>query len=306
MRRLQPMVSAVLVTLAGALVFVGAAPLPAEARGGAPAQPAPVAHPNLGAQLFDQCIQWVSMNGRGITQTSDFYIDLIAELDLDTSSHKGPMRIWWQAPDKYRQELTDSRRTTTKILNGDRMWIVQPNGRAHRMHGTANGAGAIRQLKDDRERLGDLAQFMTLQSLKGPGVRFTFVGQTVGNGTYKGNWLKVTRTATGGATIHFWLAYTKDQRGQYRATWPGVVRIDGDPARKLPTEDYILRNWVAPRAGAPRPFRYPTRIEAYSIERGRSLRFLLATVRDIKMNSGIDASRFMPPRRNTGRTKGGR
>ena len=281
-----------------ALVCVGADPVPADARGGS-AQPPPVAvNPAMGQALFDQCVQWVSMNGTGITQTSDFYIDLIAEMDLDSSSHRGPMRIWWQAPDKYRQELTSNRRTTTKILNGDRMWIVQPNGRANRMHGTAAGVGAIRQLKDDRERLGDLAQFMTLRSLKGPGVRFTFVGQTRGSGTYAGNWLKVTRTATGGATIHFWLAYTRDQSGQFRATYPGIVRIDGDPARNLPTEDYILRNWVAPRRGSPRTLRYPSQIEAYSIQRGRApLRFLRAQVRDIKINTGIDASRFRPPTR---------
>ena len=291
----RPLALAALVTL---LCTSLAAPPTAEARSGSAAPPAAV-NPAMGEMLFDQCVQWVSMNGQGIVQTNDFYIDLLAELDLDTSTHRGPMRIWWQAPDKYRQELTANRRTTTKILNGDRMWIVQPTGQSQRMHGTAAGVGAIRQLKDDRERLGDLAQFMTLRGLKGPGVRFTFVGPTRGSGTYAGNWLKITRHAQGGARIHFWLAHTRNAQGQYRATYPGIVRIDGDPARNLPTEDYILKNWVAPRASSPRALRYPSVIEAYSIQRGRApLRFLRATVRDIKINSGIDASRFRPPMRS--------
>ncbi|MCA9317061.1 MAG: hypothetical protein H6806_12145 [Planctomycetes bacterium] len=297
--RLAAAASAVAFTvLATALCF--APPRAAEARGGEMAPPppagAPVASPDMGLTLFDQCVRWVSMGGQGIQQTTDFYINIIAELDLDTMTHRGPMRLWWQAPDRFRQELTVSRNVTTKILNGDRLWIVDPRGRAQRMHGTAGGVSAIRQLKEDRDRLGDLAQFLTLRSLMGDGAQFFFEGEKEGNGSYAGRWLKLRRVAPGAAEMHFWLAFQRGADGGYQATWPGIVRILGDPSRNLPTEDYILRSWKDPQRGAGQSFRYPEQIDAYSLLPGRApLRFLRATVRDIKINVGIDPARFLPP-----------
>ncbi len=272
-------------------------PAQSEARGGA-ARPATQLTPNqkYGAQLFDQCIWYASQGTRGITRTNDFHISVMAELDLDTTKHRGPMRLWWRTPDKYRQELTTSNRTTTKILNGERMWIVHPTGSVQRMHGTSEGARAIRQLKEDRMRMGDLAQFITLQSLKGPGVTFDYMGEKNGSGVFAGKWLKITRRAPGATAMHFWLAYDRAANGGFVAKWPGVVGIDGDPARKVPTEYFILKQWAASPAGQPHKYRYPKSITAYS-QMGRQppVRFLQATVQDIKINTGAQDAYFQPP-----------
>ncbi|MDF1701927.1 MAG: hypothetical protein P1V36_12280 [Planctomycetota bacterium] len=291
---------------AGPLLVAGLLALPcslqsAEARGG-PAAPKPAtpasraANAAMGAQIFDRCIQWVAAGQRGITRTTDFHIAVMAELDLDTARHRGPMRLWWKSPDKYRQELTTNKRTTTKILNGDFMWIVHPSARVQRMHGTSEGAGAIRQLKEDRERMADLAQFITLQSLKGPGVTFEFGGERTGSGSYAGTWLKLTRRAPGAAVMHFWIAFDKDAQGRYLPKYPGVVRIDGDARKKIPTEDFILGDWVSAPQGQPHTYRYPRGIEAYSRLAGQApVRFLKATVTDIRINTGIQDTRFKPP-----------
>jgi outer membrane lipoprotein-sorting protein len=279
------------------------APAPSEARGGGATNPppAPVAgNPNqaLGGQLFDQCVRWVSRGGAGVTRTTDFFIGLTAELDLDTTRHRGPMRLWWKAPDKFRQALTTGGQTTTKILNSDFMWIIHPNNSVQRMHGTPEGANAVRQLKDDRERMADLAQFITLRSLQGPGVTFDFNGEKAGSGSYAGQWVKITRRAPGATLMHFWLAYQKDDRGAYMATYPGIIRVEGDAQKGIPTEDFILKSWVDSQAGNGPAFRYPRELEAYSISPGKpSLRFLKATVNSIRINGGIPDTEFKPPAR---------
>jgi len=278
------------------------APSEAEARGGAPARP--VRDPALGQRMFDDCVRWVALNqSQGIQRVQDFYTKLDAQMNLDSARHRGAMRIWWKGNDKFRWELTG---TSTKILNVNRqtnpprsrMWLIQ-GGRVRRMHGTAEGAGAIKQLQEDSSRLGDLAQFITLRELKGPNVTFTFEGLTQGDGTYRGNWAKVVRRMPGAANITFWMAYMRDAQGQLRATYPGIVRVDGVPGR-YPTEDYILRDWQKSPEGQPRGFRYPRTIEAYSFMPGTGqapARFLRATVQDIKINAGIDETRFSPPSR---------
>jgi len=276
----------------------------------------PVANPNhvLGAKLFDQCIRWVAKGSSGVGKARDFYVKLDAELELESTRHKGPMRIWWKGNDKYRQELTTSGRTTTKILNINRtlkppmsyMWIIQPTGRVRRMHGTPEGARAIAQLRDDATRLGDLAQFITLEELKGPRVIFEYEGTTRGTGTFSskaspsGLWAKVVRKMPGNANIRFWMAFSKDAAGNMTAMWPGVVKVDGSAKEKYPDEYYILKQWRDSPPERPRAMRYPRKIEAYSTMPGSGQQpapFLKADVLDIKINMGIDASLFMPPKR---------
>jgi len=291
----------------------GAPPAGGPPAGGPPAGSAPVANPPvanppvagpkpgnpnqvLGARLFDQCVRWVGRGTRGVGRTTDFYIGLTAELDLDTTRHRGPMRLWWKAPDKFRQALTTRGQTTTKILNNEFMWIVHPNQRVERIHGTPAGAGSVRQLKEDRERMADLAQFITLDSLRGPSVVFEFGGEKSGSGSYRGKWVKLTRRARGATLMHFWLAYEKDARGAYTATWPGIVRVEGDARKGIPTEDFILKGWMDSPPGQARQFRYPRDIEAFSISPGKpSVRFLKATVNTIRINAGMPDTLFSPP-----------
>ncbi len=283
------------------------------ARGGdGPSKPADNPNHVLGARLFDQCIRWVAKGQNGVGKARDFYVKLEADLELEATRHKGPMRIWWKGNDKYRQELTTGGKKTTKILNINRtlkppmsyMWIIQPNGRVRRMHGTPEGARSIAQLSDDATRLGDLAQFITLGELKGPRVIFDYKGTTRGSGTFSskaspsGMWAKVVRRMPGNANITFWMAYTKDASGNMTAMWPGVVKVDGSAKEKYPDEYYILKQWRDSPPERPRAMRYPRKIEAYSAMPGTGQQpapFLKADVQDIKINMGIDASLFQPP-----------
>ena len=296
--------------LPAALLLIGllavSAPEVSFAEGGPGAQPpgAPPAQqdPALvwGAKFFDDAIRYVARGRNAMPNVADFYAKLDAKIELDTSRQEGQMRLWFKAPAMYRQELaTSNGGTTTKILNGDQGWIRTPQGRVDSLAFTPEGQRTIQQLKDDRDRIGDLASFLTLQALKGPGVTFRFDGYKRGSGTYAGNWIKITRQAPGKTNILFWIAYERTGENSVQATWPGIVRVEGDPARNYPTEDYILKEWDSSLSQTSRDFRYPRRIEAYSIlqnARGETVptRFLFAVVDDIKINAGIDATRFAP------------
>ena len=283
-----------------ALAVLALTPAPALfAEGGPAGQPGAQQSYALGAKYFDDAIRYVAQGRAGIPEVRDFYAKLDAKLDLDNAKHEGQMRVWFQQPELYRQELTTNNATTTKILNGGMGWIRTPNGVVQDLFKSAEGRRTMTQLKDDRQRLKDLTQFLTLQTLKGPGVQFRYEGPRQGDGTYAGNWLKIVRIAPGKTNITFWLAYQRDEAtNETVATYPGIVRVDGDAAGQFPTEDYILKDWSGTDAN--RAFRYPRRIEAYSLLRNSAgqtvpTRFLWAMVEDIKINSGIDPTRFARP-----------
>ncbi len=303
MRSIPFRVASVALLIVGVLTL--GAPPTAQAQGGPGAQPpaqppGQPADPALawGAKFFDDAIRYVARGKAAMPVVRDFYTKLDAKLELDTSRQEGQMRLWFLTPDHYRQELTTNGATTTKILARDAGWIRTPNGRVQNLAISAEGQASITQLKEDRDRIADLTQFLTLQALKGPGVNFRYMGTTSGSGTYAGDWIKVVREAPGRAKITFWLAYTGTGQNM-TATFPGIVRVDGDPAKGYPTEDYILKEWDSPRSQQQREFRYPRQIEAYSLLRGPDgrpapTRFLWAIVEDIKINAGIDQSRFGP------------
>jgi hypothetical protein len=100
----------------------------------------------------------------------------------------------------------------------------------------------------------------------------------------------------------FWIAYDANERGEVlRATWPGVVRVDGDAAQNLHTEDWILRDWESPNA-KPRTFRYPRKIQGWRINPDKTAaatdppkRFVSAILEDVLVNQGIEPGRFEPP-----------
>ena len=60
---------------------------------------------------------------------------------------------------------------------------------------------------------------------------FEFVGEKTGSGSYRGNWVKITRRAPGATLMHLWLAYDKDARGGYTAfpLGSGEVSVRIDP-----------------------------------------------------------------------------
>lgn len=273
----------------------------AAARGGETAQPKVTS--SAGEIYFDHAIRYVADGKAGIHNLTDFYADLQAvNFAVGQSRHQGHMRLWLKTPDKYRFELRErkdprqpNQKITTKILDGGKMWIVHPDGREQRMHGTGGtSAASIRQMQDDRRRLLDLARFLTLDGLKGPGVTFHDEGFTQGSGTFAGNWIRVRRKIQGGADVLFYLAHVADPRDprRRRATHPGIVKVEGNPATGEPTEYYLLKNWVR----GPQ-FRYPAKILAYSEAKpgARPNLFLEANPVDVRINTGLQSSLFAPP-----------
>ncbi|MCC7137276.1 MAG: hypothetical protein IT460_02465 [Planctomycetes bacterium] len=274
----------------------------------APPPPAPAPSPaagledtlTLGARFFDQAIAWVARGG-SLGRAVDVYAHLDAKWDLEDNHHEGEQAVWFLAPDKMRNEMAFMGRVSTKILSGDRAWVVTSNGAVKRVHGTPGAEVELKQMKEDMLRIQDLTAFMTLEGLKGPGIQFEYQGASRGSGVYAGDWLKVARRSPDGRKITFWLAYEAAPGGGVSATWPGVVRIDGDAATGLWTEDWILQEWDAPRA-KPRPFRYPSRLQAWRSHPDPKMakdnppkRFLTAVVDDLDINAGIGPDRFEPP-----------
>lgn len=251
----------------------------------------------LGARYFDQAIVWVAKGGT-LGHATDFYAETLAILDMPNQDHfEGTRLVWFQTPDRMRDQRTAGGATTTKILAADKAWVVMPNGSVSRLHATPGGEEALKQLKEDLVRLQDLTAFITLDGLKGQGVVFEFQKRTVGQELYAGSWLKVARRAPDGRKITFWLAYETDDRGEVRATWPGVVRIDGDAAAGLWTEDWILKDWQSAEA-KPRPYRYPMKILGLRFPADgskKAQKFTVLNVDDIQINVGVDEAKFAPP-----------
>jgi len=294
----------------------------AEAGGGPPAPPpapAPLPSPlpspgagvddalTRGARFFDQAIAWVARGGT-LGRARDLYAHLDAKWDLEDNHHEGDQVVWYAAPDKMRSELTALQRTTTKILNGDRAWVIAANGSSHRIHGTPGAENDLKQMKEDLVRVADLTQFLTLEGLKGPGIVFEHQGNFEGSGVYAGSWIKIARRSPDGRKITFWLAYDKNPAtGALSATWPGIVRVDGDIQAKLWNEDWILKDWDSPNA-KPRPFRYPYKIQGWrtnpdpaQAKTDPPRRFLTALLDDIQINVGVPPAKFESPEPPGGR-----
>ena len=253
-----------------------------------------------GARIFKEAVAYLRGSTQTIHQIKNFYAELDrVKLDWEGGKHAGFMRVWFAMPDKYRFEIRPGpspANRTTKILNGERGWIMDPNGRISQLQGTADGVRAIAQLRRDRDRMKELSQFLTLETLSGPGVKFDYEGKTVGGGHFAGKWLKVNRIVGNVARLVFWFAYEEMPNGSVkRATYPGVVTIVGDPTKREPTEWYVLQNWKAKPGGR---FRYPTKIQAFTVatQGAQPERFLLAFPRDIRINAAMTEREFTPPR----------
>jgi hypothetical protein len=286
--------------LAACAVAVGAT----LARAGDAPPPGPAPRPvddslTLGARYFDHAIAWVARGG-SLGRAVNVYVHAEVKWDMEDNRTEGEQSVWFVMPDKMRSEITLRRQTTTKLLSGSKAWVVSPSGKVSRIHATPEAETTLKQMKEDLLRLQDLAAFVTLEGLKGPGVVFQYQGATEGRGVFEGRWLKVARRSPDGRKMTFWLGYEAGPDGTVRATYPGVVEVEGDAAQRLWTEDWILSDWDSASATR-RPYRYPARIQAWrrNADPGAKAeephRFLLAAVDDIQVNTDIPASKFEPP-----------
>jgi hypothetical protein len=251
-----------------------------------------------GARHFDQAIAWVARGG-ALGRMRDFYAALDAKWDLE-EHNEGTQRVWFATPGRMRLENQFVARNQVKVLDGEKAWTWDAGGegRVTRLHGTPDAEHDLKQLKEDFQRLQDLTDFLTLEGLKGEGVLFEFQGAVKGSNVYQGEWLKVARRSPDGRKITFWLAHEAGPDGQPRATWPGVVRVEGDVAQGLFSEDWILKDWEMPTA-KPRAFRYPMKVQGWRFpaDKGSAsgTKFLAAVLTDVQINQGVDAAKFAPP-----------
>jgi len=280
---------------AAALLVVVLSPLAlSPGAGGDPANPEEV----RGRAFFEQAVEYVNDGKQGIHQVTDFYADLAdVQVQSGTSTHSGYMRLWFLEPERFRWELRPTAkpddRVVTKILDGEKMWVIEADGTLRRLHGSPGGAAAIEQLQSDRRRMRDLARFLTLDGLKGPGVVFRYEGIVDGTGVFAGRRLRISRTIPGGGNMVFYLAFEQAADGTMRAMQPEIVKMEGDPARGEPfAEYYLLKEW---RRGP--QFKFPGRIEALrqADPRSQPERFLLVFPQDIRINTKLDAALFGPP-----------
>jgi outer membrane lipoprotein-sorting protein len=274
----------------------------ADAPGGAPAA-APMdaaAQARLGAAYFEQAARWLR-NGRAqAAPLVDFHADLSdVQMDVDKRKNEGHMRVWLKSPDKYRVEVRPRRvegDATIKILDGQRMWIQHPDGRVDRMHGRGDGTAAIEQTQADRERLLDVATFMTLSGFQTPGATFLYEGIHTGEKTLAGTRVHVRRRKEGERDLLFQFEFMRDPADKSGATLrigaPRVVMLAGDVAKEIEEEYYVLDGWVAGKA---HPF--PKKIQALSRARPDVglTRFMLAFPNLIRINAGAPDSLFAPP-----------
>lgn len=263
-----------------------------------------------GSAYFNQAVAYVWMGTRG--QPIDrFHIALDAHLDMDTAHHEGPMRLWYRAPDAFRQELELNRAVTTKILRDGRGWTVTSSGGVQELGMSAETLKSLAQLTKDRDRLVDITRFFGLESLRGGGATFRYEGvvETPPFARAEGRWppgtlwVQVVRQAPGAADMTFWLRKPgpKPQVESpeiIKVEAPELVRVEGEGTGEtaVPAEVFLLRDWQTPRAGE-RAFRYPRRVGAYTLEPGGTLApFLTGVVDLLEMNQEIPDRIFQPRR----------
>jgi hypothetical protein len=246
-----------------------------------------------GARLFDEAVRYVAGGAAAVPEVRSFVASMEARIDLPPHRHQGDLRIAFEG-DRLRLDTTVANGVTTKILNGERAWVIDASRRVSPQHGRPGGDDAIRQMKEDRARFEDIGRFLTLRGLKGSGATFRLVGPAEETGDLAGRWLKVERLASGRSTMTFWLAYATDAEGRHHATWPGAVRVEG--TGDAPAETYVLREWTAP-APAPGTVRYPRLVRGFQATKdGGSSPFLVARLRDLRVNEALDPAQFEPPR----------
>jgi hypothetical protein len=266
----------------------------------APTAPPPsVASPrpeeDIGRRLFRESASWIARGASPGPVVKSFHLALDAKFDLEGTHSEGPMRLWLQTPNLYRQQMVMSGGRHTKVLNAEGLWTAD-HGSASVLTRTESEAD-LRQVRDDYERLGDLAMYMSLRGLEVRGVSFEFHGEKKPSGPFarggEATWLKVVLKRPSRPDISLWLAHESDADGVFHATYPGVVRVAGDPLNDVATEDYIFARWEDQPTDPPRAFRFPRTIRALHQRPGQApYEFLRAAVTDIHVDTGIEPSVF--------------
>jgi hypothetical protein len=274
-------------------------PAPGQAPAPTPQSPRAPLEPDdeLARRLFEDACRWIARGQPPVQRVRDITLHLDGKLDVVGMRHQGPIRQWLELPDLYRQELSTASSLITVVMNRGNLHVREDAGVFAHMNRSADGARAIRQVQDGIDRLSDLATLLTLEALKGPDVAFEWQGEKIPSGTFArpggGTWAKVVRKVQGRPDITFWLAHERDAEGKMRATYPGVVRLAGDPAQDIPTQDFLFQDWTDPPPDRPRAFRIPRKLLMFHPRADQQpVKVLSAVVTELEINTGIDPARF--------------
>ncbi len=246
-----------------------------------------------GAILIANAGRWMNGGSEPEREVRTVYLDLQDVLVADGASHhEGFLRIWYRAPDAFRLEQRPERgraNAVTKVLTGERLVFVTPDGRTRDAGRDADGARARAQLTADRSRFADLARYLTLSGLDGEGVRFIDLGLVEPNEAGLPRTLRHVRREHDAAPpidLYFETADPPRTVGDLRR-----VREAPDPVTKSPERRFRFDGWRADPAGR----RVPGRVEGEHVDdAGRGQRTMLAFPVEVRVNTDLPAALFSP------------
>lgn len=257
-----------------------------------------------GRDVFADAVRW--MRGRGpampaVTSAHLRFQDVkIDDEEASGRHHEGHLELWFEAPDRFREEWRTSSRDTSprvKLLDGEKAWIKTPTSPEwKRQHGSSDGVRVIAQLKRDLKQLADLARFLSPVSLDGPGVTWRLDGvQRLAPPLAPADapaFERVRREAPGEPTMLLFFARAPADAGVAAGRYPQVIGIQGDAADGTRREWFVLDRWRRMPNGHARP----GRIQGFAPARtGPLRRFVLLFPERVALNPTLAASVFRPP-----------
>ncbi|MDJ0973558.1 MAG: hypothetical protein QNJ98_03795 [Planctomycetota bacterium] len=258
-----------------------------------------------GRAVFADSVRWMQGTGpamQAVTSAHLLFKDV--QIDDEASSgrhHQGHLELWFQAPNRFREEWRTSSRDTSptiKVLDGGKAWIKTPSSKTWKaQHGRGDGAATIRQLKRDLKQLADLARFLSPVSLDGKGVTWTLEGaQRLAAPLAPKDapaFERVRRTAPGEPTMVFFFAKAPAAAGQAAGRHPHAVGIQGDKASGQRQEWFVLDRWRRMPNGHARP----ARIQGFApATTGGLRRFVLLFPERVQLNPKLADTVFGPPK----------
>lgn len=262
-----------------------------------PATPAPASQDDFGMRCIDEAARWVA---KGETPP-DRLLTLHADIDYvydDGSNHdERRMELWFRNPDAFRANLQYQGRDTTLLLTGDQGYFIRDRIHVDSLNNSPTKKELLPMLRNYRAVLREVGRLMAPAGLKGPNVRFVFMGQIQDPRATGGVWFKVVRQAPGEGdmTFFFGTAPRKDGSG-IRAIAPDRLILAGDPGTNYAGDEYRMEEWLheGPEARNEQ-FRYPKRIRMYALnidpENKPTMR---AVINFAEINKALDPALFQP------------
>ncbi len=207
------------------------------------------------------------------------------------------MELWFRNPDAFRANLQYQGRDTTLLLAGDQGYFIRDRIHVDSLNNSPTKKELLPMLRNYRAILREVGRLMAPAGLKGPNVRFRFMGQIQDPRATGGLWYKVVRQAPGEGdmTFFFGTAPRKDGSG-IRAIAPDRLILAGDPGTNYAGDEYRLEEWLheGPEARTEQ-FRYPKRIRMYALNIDPENKpTMKAVINFAEVNAAMDPQIFQP------------